>query len=56
MNKTTNTTDNSNTSAKSTRETLIDARKSSLREQKNNKAYQFSYLGFVKIFPQGNFV
>ncbi len=41
MNKTTNTTDNSNTSAKSTRETLIDARKSSLREQKNNHSFDW---------------
>jgi ribonucleoside-diphosphate reductase alpha chain len=41
MNKTTNTTDSSSTSAKSTRETLIDARKSSLREQKNNLSFDW---------------
>ena len=41
MNKTTNTTDNSNTSIKSTRETLIDARKSSLRKQKNNQPFDW---------------
>ena len=41
MNKTTNTTNKSNTSAKSTRKTLIDARKSSLREQKHNHSFDW---------------